>query len=218
MDVRTAFSLLLALLFGLMFLQARRFVEYFPPFALIFAAFAFSPLLADPAPARLSATESPLERILAGLPMILLSVAVIAGIARSIPRAREAIDNSKPYNLYANASQWLEANTPAGSRVFQTDWDDFPRLFYYNTHNTYLIGLDPTYMQIYDAELYDLWVLITQGKVDNPSRIIAVRFGSRYVHTDLNHLEFIRAAGKDPGLQEVYRDDQAVLYELLPPP
>jgi hypothetical protein len=218
MDLRTTFALLTVLLFGLMFLQARRFVEYFPPFALIFAAFAWAPLLADPEPASASPADSPLKRILASLPMILLSVAVVTSIARSIPRAREAIDNSKPYDLYADASQWLEANTPAGSRVFQTDWDDFPRLFYYNTHNTYLIGLDPTYMQTYDPELYDLWVLITQGKVDNPSQFIAGKFGSQYVHTDLNHGGFIKVAASDPGLKEVYRDDQAILYEVLPSP
>lgn len=218
MDVRTTFSLLAALLFGLMFMQARRFVEYFPPFALIFAAFAWAPLLADPKPASASSTESSLKQILNNVPLLLLSVAVVVSIARSIPRAREAIDNSKPYDLYAGASQWLEANTPAGSRVFQTDWDDFPRLFYYNTHNTYLIGLDPTYMQTYDPELYDLWVLITQGKVEDPSQLIAGKFGSQYVHTDLNHENFIKVAGKDPGLKEVYRDDQTVLYEVVPLP
>ncbi len=47
MDVRTGLALLTALLFGLMLFQARRFVEYFPPFALIFAAFAWAPLLTD---------------------------------------------------------------------------------------------------------------------------------------------------------------------------
>jgi hypothetical protein len=215
MDVRTAFSLFLALLFGLMFLQARRFVEYFPPFALIFAVFAWAPLLADLKLVPVSSTESTLKRILPIVPALVLSVAIGVSIARSIPRAREAIDNSKPNDLYAGASQWLEENTPAGSRVFQTDWDDFPRLFYYNTHNTYLIGLDPTYMQLYDPQLYDLWVLITKGDVDNPSKIIAGKFGSQYLHTDLNHGAFIRVAGKDPGLKEVYRDDQAVLYEVL---
>lgn len=218
MDVRTTFSLLAALLFGLMFMQARRFVEYFPPFALIFAAFSLAALLLDHQFACRISTSSPLRRILTNVPLLLLSVAVVVSIARSIPRAREAIGNSKPYDLYAGASQWLEANTPAGSRVFQTDWDDFPRLFYYNTHNTYLIGLDPTYMQTYDPDLYDLWVLITQGKVDDPSQFIAGKFGSQYVHTDLNHENFIKVAGKDPGLKEVYRDDQAVLYEVVPLP
>jgi len=215
MDVRITFTLLIALLFGIMFLQARRFVEYFPPFALIFTAFAWAPLLTDSVPGSVSSADSPLGRILASLPMILLSAAVVVSIVRSVPRAREAIAKSKPYDLYAGASHWLEANTPAGSRVFQTDWDDFPRLFYYNTHNTYLVGLDPTYMQLYDADLYDLWVLITRGNVDNPAKIIASKFGSQYIHTDLKHGNFIKVAENDPGLKEVYRDDQAILYEVL---
>lgn len=218
MDSRTAFALLAVLLFGLMLMQARRFVEYFPPFALIFAAFAWAGHFLDRQFACRVSTSSPLMRLVRNAPLLLLSAAVLISVGRSIPRAREAINDSKPYNLYAGASQWLAENTPAGSRVFQTDWDDFPRLFYYNTHNTYLIGLDPTYMQLYDPELYDLWVLITQGKVDNPSSIIAAKFGAQYVHTDLKHGNFIRKAERDPGLREVYRDDQAIVYQVIQPP
>ena len=146
---------------------------------------------------------------------MLLSLAVVLSIARSIPFALDAIDKSKPYGLYANASLWLEKNTPYRSRVFQTDWDDFPRLFFYNTHNTYLVGLDPTYLQLYDADLYNLWVGITRGDVKNPSQVIATKFNSRYIHMDLNHRDFLQIAAKDPGLKEVYRDDQAVIFEVL---
>jgi hypothetical protein len=218
MDSRTALGLFLALFFGLMLFQARRFVEYFPPFALIFAAFAWAPLLRpesapqdqpihDAAPA----VASPRNWI---APWLLL-VAVALSIALSVPRARNTIRTSKPYDLYAGASTWLEQNTPAGSRIFQTDWDDFPRLFYYNTHNTYLIGLDPTYLQLYDSDLYALWVEITQGRVTDPSPIILDTFGSHYVHTDLKHAGFMQAAENDPGLEEVYRDAQAVIYEIV---
>jgi hypothetical protein len=218
MDSRTALALFVSLLFGLMLFQARRFVEYFPPFALIFAAFAWTPLF-EPGPASAKSANSPRPRFVFSLqhniPLILLSLAVSVGIAGSISPAREAIDGSKPYGLYANASLWLEKNTPAGSRVFQTDWDDFPRLFFYNTHNTYLIGLDPTYLQLYDAGLYNLWVDITQGKVENPSQVIATRFDSRYIHTDLYHRNFLQVAAKDLGLKEVYRDDQAVIFEVV---
>ena len=221
MDVRTAFALLTALLFGLMLFQARRFVEYFPPFALIFAAFAWTPLFLDRPIAPMTPADSPRERLLFDLRnnilALALGVAVLLGVARSIPQARTALQSSKPYDLYAGASAWLESNTAAGERVFQTDWDDFPRLFFYNTHNTYLIGLDPTYMQLYDPNLYALWVEITQGRVSNPSRIIAAKFDAKYVHTDLSHKDFLAAAGKDSGLKEVYRDDQAVLFEVLAP-
>ena len=221
MEVRTAFAFLASLLFGLMLFQARRFVEYFPAFALIFAAFAWSPLFevrGDSTISTDSSTRRPVFNWRESLPVILLSIVVAASIYRSIPQAREAMDSSKPYGLYAGASAWLEKNTPPGSRVFQTDWDDFPRLFFYNTHNIYLVGLDPTYMQLYDSELYDLWVEITQGDVENPSQIIASQFASQYVHTDLNHEDFLQVAEEDPGLKEVYRDDQAVIFEVIVSP
>jgi hypothetical protein len=218
MDARTALALFVSLLFGLMLFQARRFVEYFPPFALIFAAFAWSPLfetVSHPAPAGETLKAQSISVLQKYLPVTVLALAVVVGIASTIAPARAAVDGSKPYDLYASASLWLAGNTPARSRVFQTDWDDFPRLFYYNTHNTYLIGLDPTYLQLYDARLYDLWVEITQGDVANPSQVIATTFGSQYVHTDLNHTDFLQAAAQDPGLKEVYRDDQAVIFEVI---
>lgn len=218
MDARTALGLLVALLFGLMLFQARRFVEYFPPFALIFAAFAWAPVFEAKPASMQSAASSRFQYggvLQSYLPATALFLAVLVSIGSSIPSARAAVDSAKSYGLYANASLWLEKNTPAASRVFQTDWDDFPRLFYYNTHNTYLIGLDPTYLQLYDADLYDLWVDITQGDVQNPAQIIATTFDARYIHTDLKHGDFLRVAAEDPGLKEVYRDDQAVIFEVV---
>ena len=219
METRTAFSFLVALMFALMLFQARRFVEYFPPFALVFAAFAWSPLI-EPALARRAATAHSgprLARLSAAWPALLLALVVLVGALFSLPAARQDLRASKPYDLYAGASAWLQANTPAGTRIFQTDWDDFPRLFYYNTHNTYLIGLDPTYLQLYNPELYDLWVQVTRGKVTNLSEVIPARYAARYIHTDLHHTDFLRQAASDPGLREVYRDDQAVLFEVLAP-
>jgi hypothetical protein len=201
-DTRTLLSFLLMALFGLMLFQARRFIEYFPPFALIFAAFAVGPLLAR-LPER--------RRTWAAVG---LGVLALAGAIQMLPQARDSIMDSKRYDTYARASAWLANNTPEGARVFQTDWDDFPRLFFYNTHNTYLVGLDPTYMQLYDAGLYDEWVDITQGRVANPSAIIRDRFGSRYVITDYDHGDFIRVADQDPHLKRVYKDDFAIVYEV----
>lgn len=236
MDTPTALGLLSVLLFGIMLFQARRFVEYFPPFALIFAAFAWSPLLATlksesgrnklpPGTVLgnrfrlgLGAGNQSLSTALLRLsPIFLLVLIVSVSAVRSLPAARARMLGAKPYSLYRGASHWLEQNTPAGALVFQTDWDDFPRLFFYNTHNTYLIGLDPTYMQLYDAELYDLWVDITRGRVERPSQLILDAFGARYIHTDLNHGKFIDRASEDPGLKEVYRDDNAVIYEVVLP-
>jgi hypothetical protein len=225
MDVRTGMALLATLLFAWMFFQARRFVEYFPAFALIFAAFAWAPLLAG---WKATADERSLDGAesvsVAGrwprwlkvhwgwIPML---VALLVFLPMTLTSAQESIQNSKPYNLYSDASAWLVANTPAGERIFQTDWDDFPRLFFYNTHNTYLVGLDPTYLQLYNPELYDLWVTVTQGDVENPSGVIYTRFAARYVISDLNHKNFLQRASQDHDLSEVYRDDQAVIFWVI---
>jgi hypothetical protein len=228
MDVRTAFGLLVTLLFGLMLFQARRFVEYFPPFALIFAAFAFAPLIDPSTTLRTSREAVPVSpgmvsprRFLANLqpylPVILLTFAVAAGMVRTLPAARASVMDSKSYDLYQGAAEWLNQNTPAGSRVFHTDWDDFPRLFFYDTHNTYIVGLDPTYMQIYDPELYDTWVNLTRGDLTPISYVVANTFHARYIQTDLYHGDFLDNAANDPGLVEVYRDDQSVIFEVVSP-
>lgn len=216
MDLRIATSFLIMLLFGLMLFKARRFVEYFPPFALIFSAFAWAPLLNVERNPEVATSKS-LSGLQANFHVALLVIAVSVGMMKTIPATQESLAKSKPYDLYQGASVWLTQNTLEGERVFQTDWDDFPRLFFYNTHNTYLVGLDPTYFQIYDKDLYDLWVRITRGEVNQPSQIILARFSARYIHTDLNHKNFLREAANDPGLVEVYRDEQAVIFKVIEP-
>ena len=215
MDVRTAFALLVSLMFGLMLFQARRFVEYFPPFALMFAAFAWVPLLMDvPGTQLIRPITLPSTFLQTKLPFSVLTLMVCLSLFRTLPVARARMDDLKPYDLYAGSSRWLAQNTKEGELVFQTDWDDFPRLFFYNTHNTYLIGLDPTYMQMYDQDLYDLWVPLVRGEVNQPSQFIANVFHAKYVHTDLNHKAFIRKAEQDPYMTEVYRDPQNVIFQV----
>jgi hypothetical protein len=224
MDIDTAASLILAVLFGIMTFQSRRYIEYFPPFTLLFSAFACAPLLAtNKAESKDTSTEprtNHTERLLAWLhsrlPLVLMVSILAAGLFVTLPATRNSLQSSKPHQRYQQAATWMSANTPSGARIFQTDWDDFPRLFYYNTHNTYLVGLDPTYMQLYDASLYNLWVEITAGDVEFPSKEIYGRFGAEYVFSDLKHKGFIKTAGTDPGLEELYRDEESVIYHVSP--
>lgn len=208
-----------SVLLGYMLFKSRRFIEYFPPFALVFAALATGPLLNDwLAAARERATGGAEggARRLAGMARWLapaLGLALVAGLAvPTIRDARELMADSRPAETYAGASAWLRANTEPGSLVFQTDWDDFPRLFFYNTHNIYLAGLDPTYFELYDTPLYDEWVAITRGEVERPAQAIRERFGATVVISDLNHRAFEREAAADPRMREVYRDDFAVIW------
>lgn len=191
--------------FGILLFKSRRFVEYFPAFALIFAALSSGPLLGS------LFVGSAIRRWCVALVLVAVLPAPLVTTLRA---ARAVMADSKPAETYAAASQWLQTHTSAGIRVFQTDWDDFPRLFFYNTSNTYTIGLDPTYMQLYDARLYDEWVSITRGEVENPSALIREHFAAAYVISDLAHHSFMRQAERDPHLHEVYRDSFAVVYAV----
>lgn len=207
-DKATLLTLLLALLFGFMLFKSRRFVEYFPPFALLFAAFSLAPLLRE-------ATAWLQQRGVAPvLPLILALGLLTYPVATTLNEARTAVNTTKAADHFADAALWLHQNTPPGSVIFQTDWDDFTRLFFYHDDAVYTAGLDPTFMELYDAELFALWRDITQGQVAQPSEVIRQQFGSDYVFSDLNHDGFLAEAAQDPGLVEVYRDEYAVIFAL----
>ena len=209
-DRATLVGLGLAGVFGLMLFRSRRFVEYFPPFALIFLAFAAAPLLrgwlAQPAAGR------PWRRLAPAAAL----VALAALLALTIRDARALVADSRPADLYADAMLWLREEAPPGTTIFQTDWDDFTRQFFYASDLRYINGLDPTFMQLYDETLYNEWVDITRGRRDTPGATIRDRFNAAYVFSDLNHDAFLDEAADDPVLEEVYRDRYAVIFAVQP--
>jgi len=208
LDKRTVLLFLLAAAFGLMLLKSRRFIEYFPAFVLIFTAFSLTPLL------EAWWQKRPSARL--WFP-VALGVLLLLPLNQTLAGARLLVEDSPSAQKYAAASLWLKAYSSPGSHVFQLDWDDFTRLFFYDSDKVYTVGLDPTYMSQYDPALYEEWVQITQGQVAMPSQAIRERFDGGYVFTDLAHEEFLRVAAADPGLVELYRDEEAVIFALVAP-
>ena len=200
----------MTVLFGYMLFESRRFIEYFPPFAFIFFALSVAPILRQ----WLADWEKkrPFLTILAPIVMLLL---LAYPVYTTLSDGREQLGNAKPADRYADATIWLHDNTSSGTNIFQTDWDDFTRLFFYNSDAVYTAGLDPTFMELYDADLFDEWVDITRGRVEQPGAIIRDRFGGEYVFSDLKHDNFIEEAEADSILEEVYRDEYAVIYRVL---
>jgi hypothetical protein len=201
----TAFAL--AVLFGFLTFKSRRFIEYFPAFALIFAVLTVGRVGNSPAP--VNNWRYKIRYPVGLLAILFVPLIITLTQARSVMAAQ-----SKPADTYAAASYWIAQQAEPGALIFQTDWDDFPRLFFYNPASVYTIGLDPTYMQLHDAALYDEWVQITQGKVERPGEHIRSRFGGDYVITDLQHTAFLKQAQNDPLLKEVFRDKYAVVFEV----
>jgi hypothetical protein len=204
-DLPTLTAFALSIVFGFLLFRSRRFIEYFPPFPLLFAALSIGPLISAWA-----AEHMRWQRL---VPIAMLAVLVLP-LAIMVPKARVAMSNTTASETFAGASHWLREHTPPGSLVFHTDWDEFPMLFFYNTSNVYTAGLDPTFMEHYDPDLFAEWVKITRGQVELPGAFIRSHFGAAYVLTDLQHDAFLGQAANDPRLKEVYRDQYTVVFAV----
>ena len=76
------------------------------------------------------------------------------------------------------AGHWLKTNTSEKSVIFTSNWSDFPVLFYDNTQNYYLFGLDPVYCYAYDTDVWNRWVAVVSGQSEKPSQGIKKEKGA----------------------------------------
>lgn len=214
----------------------KRIAEYWPPFAVMFSAFSLQPWLMG---ARSSLTQLPTDMLDELQPFLdrseaagavnrdetralweTVAVAVVAivlgGVLFFNLRATiKDIASSEPHNYYKAGAEWMRANVPAGQRVFNTDWDDFPRLFYYDPSHSYITGLDPTYLYDRNPVLSKLYDRITPGQEENPGPLIRERFGSSYVFTDNTHQDFFDNARHSGWFEIIYEDDQCTIFHIL---
>jgi len=221
LSLPSLFSLFMLLAFGFLLMQSRRFIEYIPPLAILFSALSFSNWVnasfEDMKTSGISKIREWLSGSMSELLKAILIVLLIAFAWRNIAASQGTIYRSSDSDKYAGAANWLIENTKEGERVFTTDWDDFPELFFHNLHNTYLVGLDPTYMHLFDNDLYFEWRSITRGDTPMPSEQIGKIFNARYVFSDQRHSGFRQEAAEDPNMIEVYSDSSTIIYEIGSP-
>lgn len=127
-------------------------------------------------------------------------------------------DNEK----YKRAMAWAtgknpqgEDNMPAGARIFNANWDDFPKLFFYNQKHSYVYGLDPNYLYSKNPELYKLLMDITNAKGGDAGPQIREKFGADYIFADARENEDMIAKALESGWTEiVYEDDEARILKI----
>ena len=209
---RTALFLAgLAVLFLALYLRSRRFVEIQPPFAVLFCSYAWTRYF--PAVGVVGLLARSPRRARVGL-AVGAFVALGAQTWMTIQHAQENVAVGRHFTTFEAASLWVQQNSQPGERVYQTDWDVFPELFFYNTSNTYTIGLDPTYLFLADPQLYRQWNIIGHGEAELPSGAIRDQFGARWVVTDRAHQAFIAQAAGDPDMAIVFEAPGAIVYRV----
>lgn len=215
------FSFLLFIVGLVLVLKSRRYIEYYVPFSIFFIANALQVVSTE---YFLSAVKNMLikfwqKNIFTKFIFFVIAVYFLliipAIIVKDCLRNRDDLQSGIPYTKFAAASAWLANNTPQGSIVLHSDWDEFPNLFYYNSHNYYIVGLDPTFMYNYNEELYWLWVNITIGKQkDNLPEILRDSFHASYVFLEKDHTEMDSNMQQFAELQLVYDDNEAKIYKV----
>ena len=227
--------------------RSKRFAEYFPPFAVLFAAFSWQAFIT---PSRVELPEDFRREIepfldaekgtqkdewweasktavvwVLGIILIFyfyVNTVGLGWLGVDQPGLMNTIAENEANDKYRRSMAWATGvdangveNIPAGSRIFNANWDDFPKLFFYNTKHTYVYGLDPNYLYSQNPELYKLLLDITAGKVDDAGPVIRERFGAQYIFTDAKENEDMIAKALESGWTEmVYEDDEARILRI----
>jgi len=203
----TLYWLLAASLFFLLYLKSRRFAEYFPPAAILFLAFVLRERLAALRWAQLR-RPWPLAGAAAA------AAVVLGGLAHNLKEVHQDIGGRSPPQAYQGAARYVAAHSRPGELLVHADWDDFPALFFHNTHNVYLVGLDPDFLRLRNPALFDEWVRFTRGRHKDPAAFLQ-GLDSHWVFSDLKHKRLLRQLRKDPRFEAAYRDDYAAVFRRL---
>jgi len=220
--------------------RSKRFAEYFPPFAILFAAFSWRDFYTPFAVYLSNDLRNDLESspVVNNLPKqrgtanILKQVAVwVIGVflvlwlfynlnGVNIGSFQETgllatLKGNEANDRYQRATDWAKANIPAGERIFNCNWDDFPKLFFFDTTHNYVYGLDPNYLYSKNPELSKLIPDITSGKITEAAPIIREKFGSRWIFNDAKENEDMVAKCLESGWCEIaYQDDEAMYLKI----
>lgn len=208
-DIKPLFFLLIAFALLVMVLKSRRFIEYFPPFAILFAAFTIK------GRSNIAWVLTQKRQMVAGGAAILTGFVLTVSLMFNCLQAWQDVKSEADPFAYRGASEWITANVAKGSLIFNTDWDDFPMLFYYNPDYAYVAGLDPTYLYDKDKDLWQLYADITLGKKSDAASLIRERFGAEYVFTDNQHQDFLNIAERSRYFTTVYKDTYTTVLRVL---
>jgi hypothetical protein len=229
------FFLLLSTALMIMTARWKRIAEYWPPFAVLFAGFALQPWLEGYRPYLTRLPKEVLEELkpfldregmppppkekdfrdlLRTIAMSVVALILSGFLSLNLKATVKEIGQSEPHDHYRAGAAWLRANVPPGEIIFNTDWDDFPRLFYYDSSHYYVSGLDPSYLYEKNPDLSRLYERITLGQEEDPAPVIRDRFGSRYVFSDNNHHDFFEHARLSGWFDIVYEDTECTIMYI----
>jgi len=130
---------------------------------------------------------------------------------------KKPLSGTLPWNRLKESSAYLAANTPKNRLIFHTNWSDAPLLFFHNTHNRYMAGLDPTFFYLANPNLYRRYTDISRGGIHRPAEAIYRAFNTQYMLITLpQDWNLNYQLKKEPRVQALFHDDESIVYRYSP--
>lgn len=145
----------------------------------------------------------------------------------------ERNDSNQDY-YFKQANEWLLDNTPTNSLIFYNNWSYWPMMFFYNHHNHYIVGMDPTFLYEYDKNLFWLWHNISnkgifcdqaescnnlspKQEIDLVKSAVKEKFGSDYIlinnDPETPLAKVLNNRKKDYAI--VFKNKELVIYKII---
>jgi hypothetical protein len=199
-----------------------RFTEYWPPFAVLFAAFALQAVWEGQTAREITPTDSfslkqshDRKTALHIAAVATVTVALIGILAHTARLAYLGIANNVGSDQYQGGAQWLNRHVPAGTMIFNVHWGDFPKLFFYDDSHNYVSGLDPSYLSHHDPELGHLYDRIINGQEQDSAALIRSRFRAEYIFVGaVVNPTFYRQMEESEHFEKAYEDNQCIVLRI----
>lgn len=191
-------------------LRVVRTLDFFVPFAILFAAAVISPYL------KASRTDVAAVGLLLALPC-----------AVNVYLTHQYVLEAPSLARYRGAAEYLRTNAP-DALVADMQWNDYQLLFFLNSRNRYIIGIEPTFTYLEDPRKYWLWLHLSEdepatcdreycgasGRTDVVSAL-GQDLGAQYVLTDHGANPRLESTLRQKtNVTEVYRDAAFSLYRI----
>ncbi len=144
--------------FALMFTVPRT-ADFWMPFAWLFIAYVVSRFFSSDdfglAKQRMKGLVG--VDVLSKLLLAIAAVLVLNNLLQVSGVRYDKLNGPDRDQYFAEATDWLKANTKPGTLIFADNWSYFPKVYFFDQQNKQLAGFDPTFFYEYDNELYWLW-------------------------------------------------------------
>jgi hypothetical protein len=193
-------------------IRVGRMFDYFVPLAILCSAAVLSPRIVKTARTRTDAAA------------VATFLFLVCGM--NVFRVYQALDGVPIANRYEGASEYLLRNGH-GAIVFNTQWEQYPFLYFWNSQNTYVTGIEPAVMFIRDSRRYWLWrhiandepvtcgnpVCTSENSTDIDSTFS--EFGAAFVFIDhKNNPKLDQNLGRMADATEVYHDSNCSVFSI----